>query len=131
MWPNCRALLAAEAEIGSIEIQVGFLGRLRRHGDAFSEPDSGKQATASPNRAADANLTQPGAPLRWIAERVPGPPGQLHRLLNGVLGFLGIPQDGIGDGEQPAALGVDDGLKSSRRTRRPIVSHDHETVEPA
>ena len=71
--------------------------------------------------------------LRFDGSRsgVPRPPGQFHRFLDGVLGLLGVPQDGIGNGEKPAALRLDSGFKPWRNTRRLIVSHDHETVEAA
>ena len=55
-------------------------------------------------------------------------PGLLHRVLHGVLGLLDVPQDGIGNGEQPAALRMDGGVEASR-IHRLLVGHDHETIE--
>jgi hypothetical protein len=126
-----RALAAGETTVGAVEVHIGFVGWLRVDIDGVGEPESGEQAPACPNRAANANLAQPGDSLRRIAQGVPRPPRQLHRFLNGVLGLLGVPQDGVGDGEQPAALGMDSGFKPWRNARRLIVSHDHETIEPA
>jgi len=59
------------------------------------------------------------------------PQGQLHRLLDRVLGLLDVPQDGVGDGEQPPAFRVDGGLEANRIGHRLLVGHDHETIESA
>ena len=106
-----RSLLAAEAEVASIELEIGLLGQLPMDLAGVGQPESGEETPPGANGTADANLPQPGAPLRWIAQCRPRAPGQFHRFLNGVLGFLWVSQDGIGYGEKPAALRVNSGLK--------------------
>src|SRR3989454_9573028 len=86
------ALRAGEATVAAVEIQIGIFSWVLVDISGFREPESGEQAAARANGAADADLAQPGAPLRRIAQGCPRPPGQLHRLLDRVLGLLDVPQ---------------------------------------
>ena len=123
------ALLAGEAAVATVEIQVGVGCRLSVDVAGFGQPESGKQAPSRPKGTANTNLPQPRAPPRWLAQRVPRSPGKLHRFLHGVLRLLHVSQDGIGDGEQPAALRVDSGIEAGDIWHRLLLGHDHETIE--
>ena len=123
-------LRAGEAALTTVEIRIGVRHWLSVEVAGFGEPESRKQSASRPNGTADADLAQPGAPFRWIAQRAPGAPGLLHGFLHGVFGLLDVPQDGVGHGEQPATFRVDGGIEASR-IHWLLVGHDHETIESA
>src|SRR5438046_8195234 len=131
MQSDDGSLLARQPPVASIEVGIG----LQRGGPigilAVRQPEPWKNPSPQPKRSPYTNLAEPRGTLQRIAQGRPGAPGQFHGFLHRVLGFLDIPEDRIGHGEEATALHANRGLEPVRVADRLGQRHDHVTIESA